>query len=829
MHSGGRHRGRSPWRGVARGLLAGVGLAALAAPALAQDGIATDGTLPGTAPQDLAGPDYEVRPDHGLRVGDSQLYSFERFGLEAGESATFFGDDTIARQIARVTGPEASSIDGLLHSDVDAHFYFLNPNGVVIGENGRLDVAGDVTLSTADFVRLGEDGLLSARDPSQDVLTAAPISSFGFLSASPAPIEIAGARLETRFAPGSRRGRSLSLIGGDLELRGSGAPGELTYLYTRGGSVGLVSVAGPGEVRAGGPGEARWLLGADVARGDVSISNGAAVVTGGPPPDEPFCVPSRGCQLPDGSGGVLVRARDLDIRDGEIRALTVSDAAAGLIDIDLDGDLRASSDRQPETSGVFAGSGLEIEVSSAPGVLVQQRDTEVRDGEIVFQAEVELDVADLGEFFANGCETGTCLRARYPGTGASGEILVRARNVALADGGKLSSSGVFGGNGGDLRVEVDDRLEIAGTGVTGVGGGLFSNTRRGGDGGAIVVAASELRLDRGGLLLSEVRDGDGDGGSIDVDVERLVIAGNARIDTSTRGSGDGGTIDVAAGQRVRLRGGVDRDVFSGISTLSQVDGSGDAGSIRVATPDLRIEDGAAIASDAFGVGDAGTIDLRSRAVRVRGGRISASSASGEGGNLFLNGGPLVRRPDGSLEIDPLPGTEPGFLLLLSEGEISTSVAGGAGGGGDVAIDARYVVLADGSVEARATDGPGGNIRIAADAFLASESSAVDATSRNSTDGVVEIVTPGVAVRGDRPELPSRIRDAAALLRERCAARRPGAGGSFVIAARDGLPLGPAGLLPASMADDAPRPSLPVASSKPRAPAPEAAAVPGCSG
>src|SRR5687768_2271726 len=89
-------------------------LAALLAAGPVQAQIVTDGSV---GPRvSLPGPQVEIGADLGTRTGDNLFHSFERFGVATGQTATFTGPDTVRNVISRVTGGEASAIDGTLAS-----------------------------------------------------------------------------------------------------------------------------------------------------------------------------------------------------------------------------------------------------------------------------------------------------------------------------------------------------------------------------------------------------------------------------------------------------------------------------------------------------------------------------------------------------------------------------------------------------------------------------------------------------------------------------------------------------------------------------------------
>jgi large exoprotein involved in heme utilization and adhesion len=222
-----------------------------------------------------------------------------------------------------------------------------------------------------------------------------------------------------------------------------------------------------------------------------------------------------------------------------------------------------------------------------------------------------------------------------------------------------------------------------------------------------------------------------------------------------------------------LSGRTDDESFTGISTLSQPGSTGDAGSIRVATSNLVMADGAEISArpaDATSLGAAGNLlfEIGDQLV-MRDATISTESPNAAGGNIDLGVSGLVNMLNSS---------------------ITTSVTSGAESGGNITLrpGPEALVLDHSQIIARADAGAGGRIDIEAGVVITDPSSAIDASSARGIDGVVLIngvegnVVPEVA------QLATPSVDASSLVREPCAARRPGASNRFVIDERERVSL-----------------------------------------
>ena len=106
----------------------------------------------------------------GAMRGKNLFHSFSEFNVNRGEQVYFTQPLAIENIISRVTGKNASTIDGTLGVLGSANLFLINPNGIVFGRNARLDIQGSFLATTASQLRFEDGSQFSASDPETNPL-----------------------------------------------------------------------------------------------------------------------------------------------------------------------------------------------------------------------------------------------------------------------------------------------------------------------------------------------------------------------------------------------------------------------------------------------------------------------------------------------------------------------------------------------------------------------------------------------------------------------------------------------------------------------------------
>ncbi|KAF3889715.1 filamentous hemagglutinin N-terminal domain-containing protein [Tolypothrix bouteillei VB521301_2] len=548
------------------------------------------------------------RIDGGATRGTSLFHSFEKFDVDANGRVYFNPQTGIQNIFSRVTGGNASNIQGTLGVLSGANLFFINPNGILFGPNAKLDVGGSFLGSTASSLLFGNQFEFSATSklaPPQ-LLTVNIPTGLRFRDNPVNPTNPANITVQSYSEDINGNytglevpnGKSIALVGGDVLV-------DYGTLAARSGRIELGGVRGTGEIGLDGN-TLQLNFPDDVARADVRLKNEGYVIVRG-----------------SGGGSIAINAKDIEISDNSLvrggislSPTVVTGAQAGDITLNATGAIEISGFSWIDNNVVnnfnysgntISGNGGNINIKagsfSMSGGAQLSASTYVKGnaGSINIRAE-NGSVSLIGDtYIFNNIEDG--------GDGKAGGINITAKSLSLNDGAQLQTLIRQGGTGeaGDVNVTV-----------------------RGGDVTLAGVSSGVNKLPS--LITSYIDTGAmGKGGDVNLTIENgsLIMNNGSQLDVSTYGKGNAGDVNVRAENGVSLTGRNTR-IFGTLES----GGEGKGGNINITVDkgSFNISDGAQINANTYGKGDAGNVT-----VRAENGSVSLDTDAVIGSNIEAGG------------------------------------------------------------------------------------------------------------------------------------------------------------------------------------------------
>jgi filamentous hemagglutinin family protein len=623
----------------------------------------------------------------GVTKGTNLFHSFQEFNIGNGRSAFFSNPPGIENILSRVTGANPSNILGTLGvSGGNANLFLINPNGIIFGQNARLDVGGSFVATTANAIGLANGDIFSANpvEPLPNQLLNVNPNAFFFNQVAAQPI----INRSTANSTGLQvpQGQSLLLVGGEVKLEGgiSQAPG---------GQVELGGLAGAGTVGLSIDGNNLRLNFPDgVTRADVSLTDRAGVnVAAG------------------GGGSIAVNARNLEISGGS-RLFAGIDDVLGSVGA-IAGNIDINATEQVTIAGTSP-TGSSSRIVNEVGV-----------GAIGNSGDINIQARSVS--VTNGAH----LSASTFGQGNAGSVTIRATDTVSFDGGDAFSTveEEAVGNSGGINITTKS-LSVTN------GAALQTLTRGKGDAGSMTIRATDtVSFDGVGsngfnsVAVSQVESGAvGNGGSIDIITGSLSVTNGAVLAASTLGRGDAGSVTIRATDTVSFDGvgsnGRSSTAFSSVGS----EAVGNGGGIDITTGSLSVTNRAQLAASTSGQGDAGSVTIRATDTVSFDGESAAFStveegAVGNGNGITITTRSLSVRNGAQLEAQTSGRGDAGSVTIratdtvsfdgvssngLSSTAFSWVEAGAVGNGGDINITTGSLSVTNGALLFASTYGQG---------------------------------------------------------------------------------------------------------------------------
>ncbi|MEK7991244.1 MAG: filamentous hemagglutinin N-terminal domain-containing protein, partial [Thiotrichaceae bacterium] len=666
--------------------------------------ITTDGTL-GEKLQ-LNAPDYQVSADLGQQVNNTLFHSFETFNLNAGETATFFGSEQLEYILSRVTGEQASFLNGALRTSGvdDIEFYFMNPNGIIFGQHAQLDINGSVFFSTADTLYLAEEfgdgtGEFSATHPENTLLTVAEPFAFGFLDNDIAPLTINGSQLQVDG------GNLLGIAAGDIHV-------------TAGANIFTLGIPETDVVKDDD---------------DFSLSSGIALVSIGS---------SGFLDLTGNSEGLLINdesdpASPIPVFKTEQnpRKVLIDFDGEEWGDITIDENSHLIADSEGNSASLVYLQAEKIIFDNQSSIHANAYGDQTINGLgnyiWLFADELTLDNQSQiigqkisGTGFGSGVlgfvdesitlRNNSSMSVDTTGKGNAGSIVLFTRNLTM-DNSLMSTQSKGLGNGGSIWIQATESINFTGDeeNIIEKINDLFrfaADIQAEGEQQLFLDELDSLtRLDATKLRADSINGGNA--GAIFLLTDKLTA--NTFLLTSETVRGNAGGVFIQANNAEI------KDFIFSSSVLTE----GNGGIVFVDIEDSLKAEGGLFISAARGNASAGGVYIESDILYFNKTNISTTALRGGGGNVVLN-------------VDN--------IALFSTSQVLASAEESNGDGGDVSIEYPvYLVSNHGLILAQARGGRGGNISIKALNLIASNDTRVSASSEQGIDGIINIQAPDV--------------------------------------------------------------------------------------
>jgi filamentous hemagglutinin family protein len=351
----------------------------------------------------------------GTPAGANLFHSFQQFGLSQGQIANFLSNPSIQNILGRVTGGDASVINGLLQvTGGNSNLYLINPSGIIFGPNASLNLPAAFTATTANGIGfgcgsggVGCGGWLDAIARNDYATLIGTPNGFAFSALQPGAIVNAG-----NLAVG--QGQHLTLLGGTVVNLGT--------LSAPGGNLIVAAVPGQNLIRLTPP---ESLLSLEFSPLPPASSSAPST-----PPSLPQLLTggnlgnASGVMVqPDGS--VQLVGSELQVRSGDVVA---GNATAGHATVMATNNLTIAPASTLQTTGnltLWAGDTVKIQDSLPSPVLLQAG------GRLLIQGNQGIDTSALN----------------HPGSGlfSGGDLILRSPSPVVADAHYTA--------GGNFRVE----------------------------------------------------------------------------------------------------------------------------------------------------------------------------------------------------------------------------------------------------------------------------------------------------------------------------------------------------------------------------------------
>jgi len=177
-----------------------------------------------------------------LQDSDKAIIDWRTFSIAAGETTQFIQPSDLSAALNRVTGGQVSMLEGALKAN--GRIFLLNPNGVIVGRSGSIDV-GSFVASSLD---IDDDNFWNGGDLHFQGKSEAPVINLGEIGASGGDVFLIGSSVRNEGRIRAPKGTVGLAAGNDVLIASSGE--ERVFVRGAAGGKKAVGVDNKGVIEA---------------------------------------------------------------------------------------------------------------------------------------------------------------------------------------------------------------------------------------------------------------------------------------------------------------------------------------------------------------------------------------------------------------------------------------------------------------------------------------------------------------------------------------------------------------------------------------------------
>ena len=707
--------------------------------------IKADKTLPTNSSINVQGSTWIIQG--GTQSGNNLFHSFSEFSIPTGSSATFNNNSQIQNIIARVTGPLPSIINGPINANSLANLFFLNPNGISLGANSKINIGGSFIGSTATSLIFTDGSSFNSNGQQQPALSINVPYGLSFdKNSNSIKVEGTGNTYSVAnpiFAPmigagsgtglGLNPGKSFTLIGNGLTLEGAQINADIINLESI--KNGLVTF------------NQEWKFDNSNVNefNDIQVLNQSSIDASG-----------------SGIGSISLSGNIINIFDGSVAVIQnqgeQSNVGVNILaknSLNLDGTTPSLLPSRIVTETVGPNKAGDITIVSPTVSVTNGADITSRtygdgkSGNINIQADKSINVegySSIDNTLFSFILTGTASSAN------AGDINFSTSSLDAGTGGEVGSGTLGDGNSGNVNI-IADTINVTNSAPSGFGSAVYTISGSKGNSGNLNLFAND---------------------TINVGAGGFVTAG-------TEAEGNSGNANITALKEINLSG-VNPYFTQGASQITSSSSqeivpiiksvfnlppqtSGLPGNLTINTSILKINSQAFLSVGNSGTNGAGTNSLTINAdnIHLKDASIGSSSIPGGGGDIIINS------KTASL-----------FNSIISANS-------GPEKGGNIDFNTSLLILLNKSqIKANSRNNFGGQININAYGLIKSNNSTFSSSSALGPqfNGLVNINAPNFYILPSK--ISSPINNKVAKLSKVCQSSSLKTRSEFIIAGKSGI-------------------------------------------